>query len=101
MWPSDHVEGGRDGPLHERAFAVAQVLLGSDTAFDFDMLIWKDPYTETATPWHQDEAYWPSGMTDKRAITVWTALDEAKAENGAMWYVAGSHKELELRQHRP
>lgn len=38
-------------------------------------------------------------MTDKRAITVWCALDEATLDNGAMWYIAGSHKGA-LRVHR-
>ncbi len=73
------------------------------------MLIWKEPHTDTETPWHQvsasiehlpihalcafaprvaslrrapqDEAYWPSGMTDKRTVTVWCALDEATLDN--------------------
>ena len=39
-------------------------------------------------------------MTDTRAITVWVALDDATIDNGAMWYVPGSHLEDELRPHR-
>jgi len=100
MWPSDLVKYGRDGPLHQRAYAISKFLLGQDTAFDFDMMIYKSPHTATETPWHQDEAYWPSGMTDKRAITVWCALDEATLDNGAMWYIGGSHMEPQLREHR-
>lgn len=92
QWPMDFVKYGRDGPLHQRAFAVCRALLGDDTAFDFDMTIWKNPHTATETPWHQDEAYWPSGMTDKRAITLWCALDDSTIENGTMWFLAGSHK---------
>ena len=38
-------------------------------------------------------------MTDKRAITVWCALDEATIDNGAMWYISGSHQEP-LKIHR-
>ena len=94
------VEGARDGPLHARAFGLSKALLGEDMAFDFDMLIFKDANTETETPWHQDEAYWPAGMTDKRAITMWTALDEATKANGSMWYIRGSH-EGALLDHRP
>ena len=100
MWPSDLIEHSRDGPLHQRAFAISQILLGDDTVFDFDMLIYKEANSMTETPWHQDEAYWPSGMTDKRAITVWTALDEASLDNGAMWFITGSHKEPTIRKHR-
>ena len=91
MWPSDIVEGMRDGPLHIRSCQIARHLLGDDLSFDFDMLIFKEPNTATETPWHQDEAYWPDGMTDKRAITIWCALDEARIDNGAMWFVSGSH----------
>ena len=100
MWPSDLVKGSRNGPLHARAFGLSKALLGKDMAFDFDMLIFKDANTETETPWHQDEAYWPAGMADKRAITVWTALDAATKENGCMWYIRGSH-EGALLDHRP
>ena len=39
-------------------------------------------------------------MTDTRAMTVWTALDEATVENGCMWMISGSHGEGELRPHR-
>jgi len=56
MWPSDLVEHSREGPLHQRAYAITKLLMGEGTAFDFDMLIYKDPYTKTETPWHQDEA---------------------------------------------
>ena len=37
------------------------------------------------TDWPQDESYWPSGMVDKRALTIWSALDAADMANGAMW----------------
>lgn len=60
MWPTDLVKNSRNGPLHERAFAVTRHLMGQDTAFDFDMLIYKDPNTNTETPWHQDEACEPA-----------------------------------------
>ena len=100
MWPSDLVENSREGPLHERGFTISSFLLGNDFAFDFDMLIYKDGMTDTETPWHQDEAYWPEGMVDKRAITVWCALDKATIDNGAMWFIAGSH-EHSLYHHEP
>ena len=101
MWPSDVYENGRDGPLHARAFAIARACLGEDTAFDFDMTIWKNAQSQTDTPWHQDQAYWPKGMRDKRAMTVWAALDDATMDNGAMWYVDRSHLCEEIHPHRP
>ena len=68
MWPQLYVQGLKDvsikskqttffvsfplkdynlfkqGPLHERANAVAKVILGDDMIFDFDMLIYKVPF---------------------------------------------------------
>jgi len=100
MWPSLYVKNLANGPLHTRALAVARELIGDDAVFDFDMLIFKDGKTETSTPWHQDEAYWPKGMTDKRACSNWVALDDVFVENGCMWFVPGSHLESEIRPHR-
>jgi len=86
-------------PLHKRTEAVARQLLGQDMALDFDMLIDKAPFSATATPWHQDCAYWIS-MPDTRAASCWVALDDAMIDNGCMWYVEGSHR-LSIRKHRP
>jgi phytanoyl-CoA hydroxylase len=87
-----------DMPLHKTTAAIAKQLLGNDMELDFDMLIDKAPHSSTATPWHQDCAYWIS-MPDTRAASCWTALDDATIGNGCMWYVAGSHK-LPVRAHR-
>lgn len=84
-------------PLHEKSLKISQLLLGEDMALDFDMLIDKAPNTNTATPWHQDRAYWLT-MPDTRAVSCWVALDESVKDNGCMWYVPGSHK-LPVRPH--
>lgn len=84
--------------LHQRARAIAQALLGDDLELDFDMLIDKLPFTNTPTPWHQDEAYWID-MPDKRAVSCWVALDEVSKENGCMWFIPQS-QEATLRPHR-
>ena len=86
-------------PLHQRSLAFARQLLGKDLELDFDMLIDKAPFTNAPTPWHQDAAYWIS-MPDTRAVSCWVALDEAKKENGCMWYIPKSHL-LPIRAHRP
>nr|XP_002122239.1 phytanoyl-CoA dioxygenase domain-containing protein 1-like [Ciona intestinalis] len=95
MWPSLFIPNLTQGILHTRALEVARSVLGSDMTFDFDMLISKAPHTDTETPMHQDESYWPD-MPDKRAVTIWVALDNATVDNGCMWFVPGSHK-LPLR----
>jgi phytanoyl-CoA hydroxylase len=97
MWPSDFVPGLSNTAYYQRALAVARQLIGNDASFDFDMLIDKEPRTDSATPWHQDAAYWIN-VEDKRAASAWLALDDAGIQNGCMWYVPGSHR-LPLRPH--
>eukprot|EP01062_Namystynia_karyoxenos_P060797 TRINITY_DN52508_c0_g1_i1.p1 TRINITY_DN52508_c0_g1~~TRINITY_DN52508_c0_g1_i1.p1 ORF type:complete len:312 (+),score=76.17 TRINITY_DN52508_c0_g1_i1:77-1012(+) len=100
MWPFDYMQNElHESPVHARTLAVARHLLGDDAAFDFDMLIYKAPGTDTETPFHQDEGYWPD-MPDKRAVSCWVALDEATPDNGCMWHVRGSHKRP-LAKHAP
>ena len=83
--------------MHQKGLAIAQQLLGKDMILDFDMLINKAPHTNQPTPWHQDAAYWID-MPDKRALSIWFAIDEATLDNGCMWYTPKSHK-LPLREH--
>lgn len=98
MWPSALYPPLNRMPLHDRALAVARRLIGEDAELDFDMLINKAPGTATPTPWHQDAAYWID-MPDKRAASIWVALDQATLDNGCMWYIKGSHLGP-LRPHR-
>jgi ectoine hydroxylase-related dioxygenase (phytanoyl-CoA dioxygenase family) len=83
--------------MHQKGLQIAKQLLGEDMVLDFDMLINKAPHTNQPTPWHQDAAYWID-MPDKRALSIWFAIDEAILENGCMWYTPKSHK-LPLREH--
>ncbi|MFI5983376.1 phytanoyl-CoA dioxygenase family protein [Streptomyces sp. NPDC051555] len=99
MWPSALHPPLLEMPLHARALAMAKELIGDDAVLDFDMLIHKAPHTDVPTPWHQDAAYWLD-LPDKRAVSIWVALDEAVLDNGCMWYVRGSHQQP-LRRHYP
>jgi len=87
----DFVPQVLDGPYAERALAAAKTLLGADMTLDMTMLMDKLPHTATPTPWHQDEAYWLPDMPDRRALSVWLALEEVTVENGCMAFVPGSH----------
>ena len=42
-------------------------------------------------PWHQDGQYWP--LAPLEAATVWLAVFDTDASNGAMQVVAGSHRD--------
>ena len=99
MWPSEFVTVLHDTAAYKKSLAWVRELLGEDMAFDFDMLIDKAPHSNTATPWHQDCAYWLD-LPDKRAASCWIALDESTLENGCMWFVPGS-QDQGLRPHRP
>jgi ectoine hydroxylase-related dioxygenase (phytanoyl-CoA dioxygenase family) len=99
MVPSRILPDLTSKPLHRKTLAVVQQLMCEDMALDFDMLIDKAPFSDTPTPWHQDCAYWID-MPDKRAVSCWVSLDEARRDNGCMWYVPGSHLQP-MRPHRP
>lgn len=43
----------------------------------------------TATGWHQDSPNFP---LDRNALTIWIALDEITAEQGALQFFSGSHR---------
>jgi len=104
MWPSLYFNAN-EGPLHQRATALAKALLGDDMEMDFDHLIYKAPGNDIPFPWHQDEGYWRHGMkglefSDLRSTSIWIALDDADTDNGCMWMVPGSHL-LGYFEHRP
>ena len=83
--------------MHVKGSKIATQILGDDVILDFDMLINKPPNTNKITPWHQDAAYWID-MPDKRALSMWFAIDDATMDNGCMWYTPKSHL-LPIRKH--
>lgn len=86
---------------YKLALSKAKELLGNDMELDFDMLINKAPYTNTETPWHQDAAYWIK-MPDKRAVSIWIALDDVYEENGCMWFIPkNQNQEIVLHKALP
>lgn len=57
-----------------------------------DNVVAKGPGSGTI-PWHQDLAYWP--ITEPAVVTLWIALEDVDAANGAMTVVPGSHRTVE------
>jgi len=98
MFPSDFIPSLYTSSFFRKSKIVAKELLGDDMERDMDMVVEKFPFTNVATPWHQDSAYWPKGMKDNRSLSCWLALDDATLDNGCMWYVPGSHMEA-TRKH--
>lgn len=97
MRPSLLVPELMESKTYQKAQQTAQDYLGEDMALDFDMMINKPPYSETETPWHQDAAYWVD-LPDKRAVSIWIALDTTTLENGCMWF--SSHEDLEPHEQK-
>jgi len=50
----------------------------------------KFPGDGSEVPWHQDAQYWP--LQPQKTVTVWLAIFDTDASNGAMRVVRGSHR---------
>ena len=73
---------------------IAGELMGASTvSFFFDHLLVKEPGTDNPTPWHQDLPYWP--VVGDQICSLWFALDDVDDDNGAVRYVAGSHRDTQ------
>lgn len=55
-----------------------------------DQALIKKPWANP-TSWHLDTPFW--SFSDRRALSIWVALDDATLENGCLFFIPGSHKE--------
>jgi len=91
--------------LHPTLLSCVETLIGSDIVILSTTIVTKYPlptepklenYSGEFVGWHQDLKYW--GLTSLRSdnkipmVTAWIAIDGADEENGAIQFVAGSHK---------
>lgn len=77
--------------IESPAPAIAAQMMGAKKCNVFyDQLFAKEPGTAKPTPWHQDQPYWP--VKGWQVTTIWLALDHIDRDNGAVEFVAGSHK---------
>jgi phytanoyl-CoA hydroxylase len=53
-------------------------------------LMTKHPLYGSLTGWHRDMRYWAFARED--LVSVWLALGEERIDNGALWFVPGSHR---------
>lgn len=54
-----------------------------------DQALVKRPWANP-TSWHVDTPFW--SFSDRRALSIWIALDDATLENGCLFFIPGSHK---------
>src|SRR5450432_708242 len=55
-----------------------------------DQALIKRPWANP-TAWHLDTPFW--SFSDRNAISIWVALDNATLENGCLFFIPGSHKQ--------
>lgn len=60
-----------------------------ENQFSLDLRIFNKPSKACQTPLHQDKAYEP--QSTQRRINFWVPLDSIHSENGALYYIKGSH----------
>ena len=66
-------------------------LIPEGPMFLSDKVVYKSASQRFASPWHIDQAYW-QGTRPK--ISIWIALDDVAADNGALIVVPGSHQRI-------
>ncbi|WP_316847173.1 phytanoyl-CoA dioxygenase family protein [Pedobacter psychrodurus] len=54
-----------------------------------DQALFKKPWANP-TSWHLDTPFW--SFTNRKALSIWVALDDVTLENGCLFFVPGSHK---------
>lgn len=77
--------------LDERIGKMAAHLAGADgIRIWHDQALIKKPWANP-TSWHLDTPFW--SFADRRALSIWVALDDATVENGCLYFIPGSYKE--------
>lgn len=88
LWQTN--EGVRDIMLDERIGKMAADLAGVDgIRIWHDQALFKRPWANP-TSWHLDTPFW--SFTDRNALSIWVALDDATLENGCLFFMPGSQK---------
>ena len=76
--------------LDARLGKMAAELAGADgIRIWHDQALIKKPWANP-TSWHLDTPYW--SFSDRRALSIWVALDDVTYENGCLFFIPGSHK---------
>lgn len=76
--------------LDSRIGEMAATLAGVDgIRIWHDQALFKKPWANP-TSWHLDTPFW--SFSDRKALSIWVALDDATLENGCLFFIPGSHK---------
>ena len=75
---------------HPRILDAVEEVLGPDfLCWDADFII-KEAHTPQFVGWHQDRTNW--GLEPSDVLTAWVAFADVTLDNGAMRFIAASHK---------
>jgi phytanoyl-CoA hydroxylase len=89
LWQTD--KGVKDLMCDERIGKMAAQLSGAEgIRIWHDQALFKRPWANP-TSWHLDTPFW--SFSDRRALSIWIALDDATLENGCLFFIPGSYKE--------
>lgn len=88
LWQTN--DAVKDIMLDERIGKMAATLAGVDgIRIWHDQALIKRPWANP-TSWHLDTPFW--SFTDRRALSIWVALDDVTLENGCLFFIPGSHQ---------
>ena len=85
----DRIASIHDLATHPRILDVVEDLLGPDLICWATHFFCKMPGGDKGVSWHQDCSYW--ALTPSKTVTVWLAIDDVDADNGAMRVIPGTH----------
>lgn len=76
--------------VDERIGRMAAQLSGADgIRIWHDQALFKRPWANP-TSWHLDTPFW--SFSDRKALSIWIALDDATLQNGCLFFIPGSFK---------
>lgn len=86
LWQTD--ENVKKIMLDQKIGKMVSELAGWDgTRIWHDQVLIKRPWANP-TSWHLDTPFW--SFSDRRALSIWVALDDATYENGCLYFIPGS-----------
>ena len=92
LWQTD--EGVKELMVNEKIGKMAAQLSGSDgIRIWHDQALFKRPWANP-TSWHLDTPFW--SFSDRKALSIWIALDDATYENGCLYFIPESCQQTEF-----
>lgn len=86
LWQTN--EDVKELMLDKRIGEMAAKLAGVDgIRIWHDQALFKRPWANP-TAWHLDTPFW--SFSDRKALSIWVALDDATYENGCLYFIPGS-----------